>query len=116
MGRAAAQYLRAERREPALVGVPLVGLRDAARVEELLRPAAVRVRAVVRTRLDEADGAALVLGQAPGEDAAGRPASEHEHVVVRHVRSQPARPGMPQAVTWRKAVPGATMGRWQATH
>jgi len=51
-------------------------------VEDVRRPRALLERAVIRARLDEADGAAGILAEPAGEHTAGRPAARNDHVVV----------------------------------
>jgi hypothetical protein len=65
---------------PTAAERPVVRVRDGPRVEHLGGPAAPVIGAVVRAGLDQADGAVRILAQARGQDAAGGPASNDEHV------------------------------------
>src|SRR5205085_3579903 len=85
---AAAEDPRAELRAVLLgLGGPRVREGELPGVEDVVRPAAALVRAVVGPGLNEADAARGVLGEPRGEDAARSPAAEHDHVEPLHAAS-----------------------------
>jgi hypothetical protein len=83
--RAAADHACAELRAVLAGGLPGVRERERPRVEQVGGPPAALERAVVRPRLDEADGARRVLREPRGEHTARGPTARDRHV-VRHAR------------------------------
>ena len=80
VGGATADDPRARGRPVGRLRLPEVGHRKDSRVEHVRRPPSARMAAVVRARLDEADGPIRVLAQPGCKHATRRPASDDEHV------------------------------------
>src|SRR5437762_7605740 len=82
VGGAAADYASSERTIVLTSCTPVVGEHELARVEQLNRPALLRVGAVIRPRLDQTDSAGRILRQPIGQDTARASATDDQDVVA----------------------------------